>query len=297
MTENTKFEGADNPQRLGGHIFSIDVEEWFHVLDIDQAPAENEWEHLPARLQRNFLRMLDLFDERQVKTTCFFLGWAAKRYPALVREATARGHEIASHGLRHTLIYTQSPVEFLADARESRLCLEDISGAPVRGYRAAGFSVTEKTPWFFDQLVEAGYQYDASVFPASRGHGGLPGARFDPHYVQTARGRLFEFPVSMVKVGGRPMYFFGGGYLRLFPLFVVRKMAERINADGRPVTYYLHPREIDPGQPRISMGMWRRFKTYVNLSSTEEKIRNLLMHYHGCGYWSWLERNREAIGG
>src|SRR5882672_782469 len=161
-------------------IFSIDVEDWYHILDVPSAPAMSEWDGLPARVETNFLRMLDLLGETGSHATCFFIGHIAQRFPHLVREAKARGHEIASHSYAHQLVYTMTPAEFLEDASRSRKVLEDISGGSVQGFRASGFSVTEGTPWFFEKLVEAGYAYDSSTFPAARGHGGMKMGQLHP---------------------------------------------------------------------------------------------------------------------
>ena len=164
-------------------IFSVDVEDWFHILDVPSAPALSEWNGLPSRVEKNFFRLLDIFSEHRAQVTCFVLGWVGERFPHLVREAVARGHEIASHGYAHRLVYTQSCDEFYQDVHRARLLLEDAAGVPVVGYRAPGFSSTTETPWFFDTLAEAGYQYDSSIFPARRAHGGVPEGRRDPYRV------------------------------------------------------------------------------------------------------------------
>jgi polysaccharide deacetylase family protein (PEP-CTERM system associated) len=206
-------------------IFSIDVEDWYHILEVPSAPALSEWDDLPVRVEDNFRRMLDLLGETGARATCFFIGHIAKRFPALVREAKARGHEIASHSYEHRLVYTMSPADFVEDARRSREVLEDISGGPVLGFRASGFSVTAETPWFFEKLVEAGYAYDSSTFPAARGHGGIKTAEMAPHGRDTAAGKLAEFPVTVTEVLGKRLCFFGGGYLRLFPYPLVKHMS------------------------------------------------------------------------
>src|SRR5271156_1369877 len=167
-------------------IFSIDVEDWFHILDLPSTPPLSEWNRLPSHVEKNFLRLLDIVDERNVRVTCFFLGWVAERFPHLVREAKARGHEIASHGYSHGLIYQMTPKKFLDDASKAKRILEDVSGSPVLGYRSSGFSVTKETPWFFEKLMEAGYRYDSSVFPAPRGHGGMATSQYAPYRVSAA---------------------------------------------------------------------------------------------------------------
>jgi polysaccharide deacetylase family protein (PEP-CTERM system associated) len=276
-------------------IFSIDVEDWYHILDVPSAPAIGEWDGLPARVESNFLRMLDILAEVDAQATCFFIGHVAKRFPHLVREAKARGHEIASHSYTHQLVYTMSPAAFLEDATRSRQVLEDISGGPVQGFRASGFSVTEQTPWFFEKLVEAGYGYDSSTFPAGRGHGGLKGGRLEPHGRQTPSGKLVEFPVTVAEVLGKRFCFFGGGYLRLFPYPLVKLMSRAVLHDGRPVIFYVHPREIDPDHPRLPMGAARRFKTYVNLDTTEEKMRRILTDFPVTTFGDYLRDNRTQL--
>ena len=212
-----------------------------------------------------------------MQVTCFFLGWVGERFPHLVKEAVARGHEIASHGYGHQLVFTQTRDQFHDDVRRARLLLEDISGTPVVGYRAPGFSTTEDTPWFFEALVAAGYQYDSSVFPAERGHGGIRDGRREPHRMDEVG--LIEFPISVGDLMGKRVCFFGGGYLRLFPYWLIRKKAHEVLADGRPVVFYIHPREIDPKHPRLPMSRKRTFKSYVNLDTTEWKVRQVLKDF------------------
>ncbi|HZP23048.1 MAG TPA: XrtA system polysaccharide deacetylase [Terriglobales bacterium] len=258
-------------------IFSVDVEDWFHILDIPGAPTLAEWDRLPSRVEKNFIRLLDLFSEYRVQVTCFVLGWVGERFPHLVKEAVARGHEIASHGYAHRLVYEQSREEFFADVHKARLLLEDVAGAPVAGYRAPGFSTTDETPWFFEVLAEAGYQYDSSLFPAHRSHGGIPQGRRDPYRVNG--DGILELPITVADFMGRGMCFFGGGYLRFFPYWLICKKAKEVVAEGRPVVFYIHPREIDPGHPRLPMKSTRAFKSYVNLAGTEAKLRSILRDF------------------
>jgi len=180
-------------------VLSVDVEDWFHILEAASAPDISQWNSLPSYVERNFRQLLNIFSEKDVRVTCFFLGYIAERFPQLVREAHDRGHEIASHGYAHRLIYTMTPQAFLDDASKSKDILEDITGQPVLGYRAAGFSVTADTPWFFEKILEAGYRYDSSVFPAPRQHGGLNTDHYAPHLIA---GRLMEFPIAVTNMLG-----------------------------------------------------------------------------------------------
>ena len=266
-------------------ILSVDVEDWFHILDVAAEPPLETWHTLESRVEKNFRRLLELFEQHHARATCFFLGWVGERFPHLVREAVRAGHEIASHGYAHKLVYQMTREEFHADALRARQLLEDIAGSPVAGYRSAGFSVTESTMWFFDALVAAGYQYDASVFPAARSHGGMRGARREPHYIVPG---LMEFPMTVTGLLGQPVCFFGGGYLRIFPYTLIRRMARRVLAEGRPVIYYIHPREIDPTHPRLPMSAARRFRSYVNLPSTEGKLGRLLDEFPAVSFRDFL---------
>lgn len=278
-------------------IFSVDVEDWFHILDIPGAPAMSEWGTMPSRVEGNFMRLLQILDEHQARATCFVLGWIAERFPGIVKEAAARGHEIASHGYSHRLAYEMTRAEFREDAAKAKALLEDLVGQAVIGYRSAGFSVTEKTPWFFDALMETGHRYDSSVFPAPRGHGGMKTARVAPHVVDLESGRIIEFPITVKSVLGKPVCFFGGGYLRLFPYCVIRKMARSVLKEGRPVVFYVHPRDIDPDQPRLAMGLKRRFKSYVNLSTTAPKINRILDDFDVGTFAEFIALNRNLLEG
>ena len=260
-------------------VFTVDVEDWFHILDLPSTPDLEQWRQLPSLVESNFRRLLDLFAEAEIHVTCFFLAWVGEHFPHLVREAAEAGHEISSHGYAHRLAYSFEPHEFREDALRARKILEDVAGVPVLGYRSAGFSVTSRCPWFFDELAAAGYRYDSSVFPAAHGHGGMQDAEMAPYRVATSNGTLIEFPITVANVVGKRICFFGGGYLRLFPYSVIRRMSYNVLREGRPVLFYVHPREIDPNHPRLPMGLRRRFKSYVNLRTTEYKIRRLLREF------------------
>jgi polysaccharide deacetylase family protein (PEP-CTERM system associated) len=260
-------------------IFSIDVEDWFNLSGTGAEPPPSEWDRLESRLERNFHGLLDLLAAGGGTATCFVVGYFGRRFPKLIRQAVAAGHEIAAHGYFHRLIYEMSPIEFYEDAVRTRKVLEDVSGHAVAGFRAPAFSVTERTPWFFDKLVEAGYGYDSSVFPAPHQTGGLASGKFAPYRVTTPAGQIEEFPITALRVLGRPICFFGGGYLRLFPYQIIRAMGRRAQNEGRPTIFYVHPREIDPQQPRLPLSLRRRFTCYVNLETTQPKIVNILRDF------------------
>jgi len=275
-------------------IFSIDVEDWFNISAVESEPEVSAWDGLPTCVDRDFPRLLELFAESNVKVTCFFLGYFARRFPFLVRQAVEQGHEVASHGFYHRLVFQQTPDGFREDVLSARKLLEDIAGTPVLGHRAAAFSVTRETPWFFERLAQAGYVYDSSVFPAPHGIGGLKTDRLEPHEIATPSGRIVEFPISAVRVLGRPMCFFGGGYLRLFPYALIRSMGRRALRDGRPVVFYIHPREINPDHPRLPMNLKRRFKSYVNLHTVEGKLRRIVRDFELTTFADYMARHAVA---
>jgi polysaccharide deacetylase family protein (PEP-CTERM system associated) len=276
-------------------IFSVDVEDWFHILEPYTAPDLSQWSSQLSLVERNFNRLLDIFDEAGARVTCFFLGWVAEKFPHLVRDAHQRGHEIASHGYSHRLCYELGADAFLADILRARKVTEDALGGAIHGYRAPGFSVTDKTPWFFDRLAYAGFTYDSSVFPATRQHGGLAGAECAPYLVETPHGQIVEFPISIVKPIGFAMCFFGGGYLRLSPYSLLRRMGHRVLAEGRPLIFYIHPREIDPSHPRMPMGFRRHFKSYVGLRGTQSKIQKLLRDFPVSTFEHYLSQRNETV--
>jgi len=275
------------------NVLSVDVEDWYHILEVASAPDISEWNSLPSCVERNFGRLLDLFSENNVHVTCLFLGYIAQRFPQLVKEAFNRGHEVASHGFAHRLVYTMTPQTFLEDTRKSKDILENIIGKPVLGYRAPGFSVTQDTPWFFEKLLEAGHCYDSSVFPAPRQHGGMNTNRYEPHL--TADG-LIEFPITVASVLAKRWCFFGGGYLRLFPYPVIRQMSRQVMKENRPVIFYLHPREIDPDHPRLTLTRKRAFKSYVNLKTTEPKLRRILSDFEIGTFAEFISENSSLFG-
>lgn len=274
------------------HILTVDVEDWFHVLDSPATPAVSEWEGLESRVVANTERLAALFQQSGVGATFFVLGWVAKRYPALVRGLAEAGFEIGSHGHLHRLVSQLTPEEFADDLNRSADAIADACGQRPRGFRAPGFSITEReAPWAFRVLADSGFTYDASVFPGGHGHGGFRRAPAEPFRWRLPDGaELGELPVAAVPLGGRVRAFGGGGYFRLLPVGVtagaLRWMARREQVGA----VYLHPREIDAAQPRLAgLTRPRRFKYYVNLASTEEKLRWLLSRFEFVSareYWA-----------
>ena len=259
------------------NAMTIDVEDYFHVSAFAQVLDRASWPKLESRVERNTNRLLDLFDEHQVRMTFFVLGWVAERYPELIKSLHRRGHEVACHGLTHELVYKKTPEVFRRDTHRSKSLLEDLTGAPVRGYRAASYSITAKSIWALDILVELGFEYDSSIFPIHHDLYGMPGTSRRPHAV--AHGKLLEIPLTTVQLAGQRLPCAGGGYFRLLPYSVFRWGLRRVNAEGLPAVFYMHPWEIDPGQPRIEAPLKSRFRHYTNLHRTESRLSQLLKEF------------------
>jgi polysaccharide deacetylase family protein (PEP-CTERM system associated) len=228
----------------------------------------------------NTQRLLDLLAVYSVSATFFVLGWVAERFPQLVREICAAGHEIGSHSHWHRLVYEQTPEEFRADLIYSRRVLEEAAGVAITCYRAPSFSITSRSLWALAILVEEGFEVDSSVFPIWHDRYGIPDAPRNPHELQTPAGSIWEFPPSVQRVAGVNWPVSGGGYFRLYPAWVTRRALRRINAQQQPFMFYVHPWEIDAGQPRLEVGSASgRARHYLNLHSTHDKLKTLLQEF------------------
>jgi len=267
------------------NVFSIDVEDWFHLLDNERAPSRSRWRSLESRVRQNTELLMGTLEERSVRCTFFVLGWVAEQHPGLVSDIAAAGHEIASHGYAHTLIYTQQPDEFREDLRRASDAIERAAGTRPRGYRAPGFSIKAQNLWAFDVLADEGYEYDSSVFPALRAHGGLPGTAPLPSVMSNG---LVEFPISTASLGIGRCSYLGGGYLRLLPKSVVMGCAKAQAKAGIPLILYLHPRDVDPGQPRLRLPPHQHLRAYVGLRSCLSKVTALLDRFPWTSFEEYL---------
>ena len=259
---------------------SIDVEDYYHVSVFDRVVPRSDWSRLESRVVANTDRLLALFDQFGVRATFFVLGWVADRHPDLVKRIAAAGHEIASHGYGHRLVYEQAPAEFREDVRRAKDILESAAGLPVAGYRAPSFSITTRSLWALDVLAEEGYRYDASIFPIRHDRYGIPDAPRHPHIRTLATASMIEVPGSTIRVGPVNLPVAGGGYFRILPYGWTRWGIARLNRlESRPAVFYLHPWEIDPGQPRLPASRLGRFRHYRNLDRTEDRLRRLLTDF------------------
>jgi len=291
------MDGSNKANLLLHRIFTIDVEDWFHILDSPAVPLISEWDRLESRLERNLRVLLDLLGRCHVKATLFWLGWAAERFPALLKECRATGHEIGSHGYAHILAFQAGEAAFREDTAKAKSIIEGILGERIDGYRTPGFGITEATPWAFEIIRELGHTYDSSVFPAARGHGGQARAAIGSYEIQTAHGPLHEVTLSVVECAGKRFSLFGGGYLRLAPLSLICWGAKWLERRGYPMVIYIHPREIDPEHPRLPLPFLRRFKCYVNLAGTAAKLEHLCQGAEFCTMGQWVEQHRSGSAG
>ncbi len=259
------------------NILTIDVEDWFHTTAMEPFVGPSRWEAAESRVVYNTLTLLDILETAGTRATFFILGWVAERYPGLVREIDARGHEVASHGYRHRLIYQLSPETFRDYVRRAKQVLEDLTGKAVLGYRAASFSVVPGTLWALDVIKEAGFSYDSSMFPIRHDIYGVNG--FPRHPFVHANG-LIEIPASTVTLLRQNIPLAGGGYFRLYPYWLTKQGIRSLNRMGQPAVVYLHPWELDPDCPRIKEADWRtRFRQYVNLGKTKQRCDRLLADF------------------
>jgi polysaccharide deacetylase family protein (PEP-CTERM system associated) len=262
------------------NAMTVDVEDYFHVSAFEKTVDRSKWDSLETRVRANTDRLLELFQQHDVRATFFVLGWVAERYPDLVRDIAACGHELASHGYAHRLVYDQTPAAFREDVRKAKDLIESATGQPVRGYRAPSFSVTARSVWALDVLLEERYTYDASIFPIRHDRYGIPDAPRWPHVIERDRGRIFEVPGSTVRIGPTNLPIAGGGYFRILPYAWTRWGIDRVNSSERqPVIFYLHPWEVDPDQPRLPAGWLSRFRHYRNLDKAEPRLRALLADF------------------
>lgn len=276
------------------NAMTVDVEDYFHVSALAPAAPRDRWASFESRVVANTTRLLDLFDAHEVKVTCFVLGWVADRHPELVRAIAARGHEVASHGYWHQLVYDLTPEAFKDDIVRSRRLLQDLSGQPVEGYRAPSFSITTRSLWALDVLLEAGYRYDASIFPVRHDRYGIADAPRGVHALERAGGTLLEVPPATVRLAGQNLAVAGGGYFRLLPYAWHRWGIGHLNAaERRPAVFYLHPWEVDPGQPRLPASRLSAFRHYTNLHRTEGRLRDLLQRFR----WTTMRRVLDASPG
>jgi len=256
---------------------SFDIEDWFQVENLRSIFPFEKWDDCDLRAEKNVNILLDLLAKHNTKATFFVLGWLAERLPGLVKQIKKAGHEIASHGYKHDIVYNLSPREFEEDLLKSKRILEDLTGASIIGYRAPNFSITEKSLWAIDILSKNGFQYDSSIFPTTfHDRYGLKGSKT---HTFTFDNGLKEFTLTTFSLGRINLPIAGGGYFRLIPYAIFKLFLKKINNKGNYFIFYLHPWEIDPEQPHFDIKYKYRFRHYINLDKTHKKLEALLSEF------------------
>lgn len=258
------------------NILTIDVEDYFQVHNFQKVVRFEDWDKCESRVLGNTERILEILNHSEARATFFILGWVAERLPQLVKNIKSAGHEIASHGYAHRLIYSQTPDEFRQDIRKSKAILEDIIQQPVLGYRAPCYSITRQSLWALDILMEEGFKYDSSLFPIRHDKGGMLEADRHPHKIYNHRNFIWELPISTIRCLGQNIPFSGGGYFRLLPYSFIRYAIGKVNKENSPAIVYIHPWELDTRQPKINAGAVANFRHRVNIGKMDAKIRGLL---------------------
>ena len=263
------------------NALTVDVEDYFQVAAFSRQIDPATWDRFSLRVETNTHRLLELFSDRGMCATFFVLGWVAERCPGLIQAIAECGHEVACHGYSHQLVYNQSPAVFHEETVRAKACLEDQIQRPVLGYRAASYSITQRSLWALDVLAELGFSYDSSIFPIRHDRYGIPGSPRWPYCLTTPTGStLIEFPPSTLSILGYRLPVAGGGYFRLYPYWLTRSALAHLNRwERQPFIFYVHPWEIDPEQPRLRAGWLSRFRHYTNLTRCERRLRRLLRDF------------------
>ena len=275
------------------NAMTVDVEDYYQVSAFAKNVSTDDWTKMESRVVKNTNKILQIFNDAEIKATFFVLGWVAEREPGLVRSIAEEGHEIASHGYSHQLIYDQDKGVFKEETLRAKKLLEDQIQTEVLGYRAASYSITEQSQWAIDVLIEAGFKYDSSIFPVRHDRYGMPDAPKFPYLQRSDSGKsIVEFPLSTLNLLGYRLPIAGGGYFRLYPYWFSQFGLASINKfQKKPFIFYLHPWEIDPQQPRINTSFLSKFRHYNNLDKCESRLKNLLEYFNFCTAKEVLKRS------
>ena len=256
---------------------TVDVEDYYHVAAFGKNINPDNWEQYPSRVVDNTHKILDLFESKNITATFFILGWVAERQTALVQEIHRRGHEIASHGYSHQLVYNQTPEVFEQETIKSKNILEDIIGQAVKGYRASSYSITHRSLWALDVLGDLGFEWDSSIFPIRHDKYGIADSPTSMYNIITGNGKTIrEIPMTTASLLGMRLPAAGGGYFRLFPYSLSKYLLKKA-CKKEPGIFYLHPWEIDPEQPRVAgASLLSRFRHYNNLDVCYARLQKLI---------------------
>lgn len=258
-------------------ILTFDIEEWFHLLDVDATRAVEKWDSFEVRIHRNTDRILQLLKTFKQRATFFCLGWVAEKYPEIIHAIDKEGYEIGSHTSYHQLAYELTPRQFREDLLRSIHTIQDVTGKKVNSFRVPGFSITKNNTWALEIISECGIEYDSSIFPARRGHGGFEEFKtYKPISIHTSSGDLKEFPINTIPLFGKRIIFSGGGYFRLLPYSLINRFMK----NSEYVMAYFHPRDFDAEQPYLKgLSLKRMFKSYYGLTGACDKLKKLFNDY------------------
>ena len=265
------------------NAMTVDVEDYFHVSAFDNVINKNEWSNMPLRVERNTYRLLELFEQQNAKATFFTLGWVAEKCPNLIKAIVDQGHELGSHGYGHQRLTQMSTEQVKQDITRSKHLLEDTGGCQLLGYRAPSFSINDSNVWVYDLLVELGFTYSSSTYPIEHDLYGVPAW---PRFSYVKDNGLIEIPIPTLRKNEKNTGIGGGGFFRLYPYWFSKRRIEKFHqVQSQPYSFYFHPWEIDPAQPRISNAPLKsKIRHYINLSSMEGKLTKLLADYQ----WSTM---------
>lgn len=268
-------------------IMTVDVEDYFQVGAFFDCVKKENWDSYPIRAVDSTLKLLELFEKHNIKSTFFVLGWLAERHPYIIERISELGHEVASHGYGHDRVCEMNQREFEVDVKRSKDIIESILGRSIFGYRAPCFSINEKTPWAFETLKKLGFTYSSSIYPISHDHYGSPNCPRQPYIDE--KTHLVEIPQSTITISGRNYPAGGGGYFRLFPMFINQWLIKTYQAQlDTPYVFYCHPWEVDPEQPRIANASLKsKFRHYVNQNRMFDKIEQLIKS--NPGQWMTMD--------
>jgi polysaccharide deacetylase family protein (PEP-CTERM system associated) len=279
------------------NAFTIDLEEYFQVSKFEGVIPRESWDQMPSRVRSNTIRILELLAEYNCKATFFTVGWVAEKYPDLIREIADEGHEVASHSYWHRRVSDLTPDEFQQDIHRCKAVLEDVSGKPVKAFRAPTYSIIKSSQWAWDVLINEGFEVDSSVFPIRHHRYGNYGIDRFPHKVFREGGSLIEFPLSTMRVGGSNFPIIAGGYLRFFPYTVTKYGISRINrVEKKPAVIAFHPWELDPHHPMPNVAALKRIRHKINIDSTERKLRQALADFEFGTLNDVLNQIKNEIG-
>jgi polysaccharide deacetylase family protein (PEP-CTERM system associated) len=268
------------------NLLSIDLEDWYHFIGDPAVPLFEEWVDCESRVEEVTDILLEIVDGLSI--TFFVLGFVAEQHPGLIKRIVSLGHEIACHGCSHEFVFEMGPEGFRKDIARTKALLEDLSGRPCTGYRAPGFSIRKQDLWALDIIKEEGFVYDSSIFPAVRTAGGIAGFYKYPQVLQLEAGPLVELPISTSKLFGVTTAFCGGGFFRFFPGWYIHKHIKKINHEGQPAVVYIHPRDIDPDQPRMNLKFYNRFMYYYGLKKAKDKFIRLVDAFEWGGFGEYV---------